>query len=377
MVLLASRIPLVERVVGQDRLIGLHRRLAPWPLVLISLHVWLLTVGYAQAARSGVWHEASVLVRTFPDVGLATLGFALMAGIGLISIRQVRTRIPREKWWAIHLLMYVALAVSFAHVIALGPSFVGHPLTRILWSALWVLTAGSVVTFRMALPLVRSLRHRLRVVEVRPEGPGVVSIIMKGRRVDQLEVAGGQFFEWRFLTPGMWWQAHPFTMSAMPKSPYLRLTVKGLGDFSRELSRVPVGTKVAIEGPYGTFTKHVRRRKKAVLIAGGIGVTAARALLEDLPSSTEPVVVLRAPSANDLVLAREIDELARKRRGRVHHLVGSRNEVDLSHLGQIVPDIATRDVFVSGSPAFVNEVRRILRRMGVPTDSVHHEEYAL
>ena len=22
-------------------------------------------------------------------------------------------------------------------------------------------------------------------------------------------VAGGQFFFWRFLTPRMWWQAHP------------------------------------------------------------------------------------------------------------------------------------------------------------------------
>ena len=116
-------------------------------------------------------------------------------------------------------------------------------------------------------------------------------------------MSGGQFFEWRFLTRGMWWQAHPFSLSARPKPPYLRLTVKDRGDFSAAVASLQPGTRVAIEGPYGVFTSHARRRRKAVLIAGGIGVTAIRALLEDLPNSTEPVVFLRASTEDDLVLS--------------------------------------------------------------------------
>ncbi len=68
--------------------------------------------------------------------------------------------------------MYLALALSFAHVLALGPSFVGHPLTQIVWSVAWAATAGLVLCYRFGLPVVRSLRHRLVVAEVRAGGAG-------------------------------------------------------------------------------------------------------------------------------------------------------------------------------------------------------------
>ena len=116
--------------------------------------------------------------------------------------------------------------------------------------------------------------------------------------------------------------------SARPNPPYLRLTVKGIGDFSSAVSRLQPGTRVAIEGPYGAFTTHARRRKKVALIAGGIGVTAVRSLLEDLPRGTDPVVILRASRPEDLVLASEVVELVRHRKGRVYELVA----VSYTHL---------------------------------------------
>ena len=53
MVLLVSRIPFIERVLGQDGLLRWHRRLAPWPISLLVAHAVLITAGYAQAARTG------------------------------------------------------------------------------------------------------------------------------------------------------------------------------------------------------------------------------------------------------------------------------------------------------------------------------------
>ena len=111
----------------------------------------------------------------------------------------------------------------------------------------------------------------------------MVSVICQGQHLDRLAVSGGQFFFWRFLTPDMWWQAHPYSLSALPQPPYIRLTVKGVGDHSAALARLRPGTRVAIEGPYGIFTRHSQRRSRVLLIAAGIGVTAVRALLEDLP----------------------------------------------------------------------------------------------
>jgi len=377
MVLLVSRVPAVERVLGQDGLLAWHRRLAPWPISLISAHVVFVTIGYAQSAKTGFWHEFGVLTNTFPQVLPATIGFFIMVAIAVVSIRAIRQRIPRERWWALHLFMYLALAISFAHVIVLGPSFVGHPLTQLLWIAIWLATAGLVLTYRIGLPIMRSMRHRLEVVEVREEAPGVVTVICRGERLERLAVSGGQFFEWRFLARGMWWQAHPFSLSALPRPPYLRLTVKVVGDFTAAVARLRPGTRIAIEGPYGAFTSHHRERQKAALIAGGVGVTAVRSLLEDLPRGCEPVVVLRASRPEDVVFSEEVAELVRQRKGRVHELVGARSEVNLRGLIDIIPDLRQRDVFVAGPEQFVLDVCTTLTRLGVSSDATHAEIYAL
>jgi len=379
MVLLVSRIPFVERVAGQDGLLRLHRAIAPWPISLLAAHALFLTLGYAEAARAGAWHEAGVLLTRYPDVLTASIGLALMCLIGIISVRAVRRRLRREIWWLIHLWMYLALAISFAHVIVLGPAFVDHPLTQAVWSGAWAATAGLVLCYRAGLPVIRSLRHRLTVTEVSPEGPGVVSVICTGRRLDRLAVSGGQFFFWRFLTKGVWWQAHPYSLSALPQPPYLRLTVKAVGDHSALLGTIRPGTRIAIEGPYGAFTRYAQRRPRALLVAAGIGVTALRALLEDLPRGSAPVVLIRGRRPEDLVLSKEVRELVRHRRGTIHELVGPREEavIDEASLPRLVPDLDQRDVYVCGPEGFVASIVDAARNLGIPDEAIHHEAFAL
>lgn len=378
MVLLVSRIPAIERALGQDGLLRWHRRLAPWPLSLIFLHAVLVTYGYAEAARTGAMHELGILVGNYTTLLLATVALGLMVGIGIVSIRAIRLRLRRETWWSLHLFMYLALSMGFVHEIALGPSFVGHPLAVVLWSAAWAATAGLVIAYRFFLPIWRTLHHRLRIVEVHPEAPGVVSIVCAGRNLDGLAISGGQFFLWRFLSRGIWWQAHPFTVSARPRPPHLRLTVKAVGDYSAALANLPPGTKVAIEGPYGAFTAHTQRRPRVALIAGGIGITAARALLEDLPRRSEPIVILRASDEGDLALVAEVEELARQLKGHVTKLIGPRHEVLLHReIRRIVPDRRTRDFYVSGPEGFVDGVRATLAELGVQSEAVHYEAYSL
>ncbi|HVC68666.1 MAG TPA: ferredoxin reductase family protein [Acidimicrobiales bacterium] len=379
MVLLISRIPAVERVLGLDGLVRWHRGLAPWPISLLVAHAVIITIGYAQSARAGVWHEFGTLVTGFPFMLIATVGLGFMVMAAVISIRAIRSRLRRETWWVIHLSMYLALALSFAHVIALGPSFVGHPLTRWVWSVAWASTAGVVLVYRIGLPIFRSLRHGLRVVQVKKEAPGVTTVICSGRNVERLAVSGGQFFSWRFLVPGMWWQAHPYSMSALPRPPYLRLTVKNVGDHSAAVAKLRPGVRVAIEGPYGAFTRHAQRHTTAVLIAAGIGITALRALLEDLPSSAQPVVIIRASREEDLCFRSEVTELVKQRRGKLHELVGPRHQVllDRRSLPQLVPDLLTRDVYVCGPDGFVADVVRLVGRLGVPEEAIHHEAFSL
>jgi len=95
------------------------------------------------------------------------------------------------------------------------------------------------------------------------------------------------------------------------------------------------------------------------------------------PSNCDPVVILRASSAEELALASEVAELVRHRKGRVHELVGSRSEVRTDRLSEHRADLQNRDVYVSGPEEFVNRVVATVLRLGVPKDSVHFEVYSL
>src|SRR3954471_9405086 len=192
-VLLVARVPVLERAIGQDRLVAWHRKLGPWPLYLLLAHAVLITVGYARQAHDGVLHQFGQLLLTYPGILAATAGSICLFAAGITSYRIARRRMAHETWWSVHLYTYLALFLSFSHQIDTGASFVGHPVARLWWTALWLGTLAVVVLARVGLPLWRSLRHRVRVVGVTPEGPGVVSILMRGRKLDRLPVAGGQF----------------------------------------------------------------------------------------------------------------------------------------------------------------------------------------
>lgn len=146
----------------------------PWAIGLITAHVVLIVLGYARAASTGAWHELWVLLTSYREILAAAAGFGLLIVAAVASYRHVRRRIKYETWWVIHLYVYLGLALAFAHQIFTGVSFIGHPLVRTLWILVWAATAGLVIVFRIAQPIWRSLRHRLQVVEVRREAPGVV-----------------------------------------------------------------------------------------------------------------------------------------------------------------------------------------------------------
>ena len=377
MVVLISRLPWLERSAGQDRLVRWHGKIAPWAIGLIIAHVMLITVGYAQAANTPLLTEIKVLITSYRDILAAAVGLGLLLLASVTSYRYVRRRMRYETWWVVHLYLYLALALAFAHQIFTGVPFIGHPLTRALWIAVWSATAGMVIVFRVLQPAWRSLRHQLRVVEVRQEAPGVVSIICQGSHLDKLAVSGGQFFLWRFLAKGQWWQAHPYSLSAMPQPPYLRVTIKAAGDQSSAMAHLRPGTPVAIEGPYGAFTDHVRSSGGVALIGAGVGITPLRALLEDLPPETDVVVLARASTPKDLVHRAEVAALVKERGGRLHEIVGSRNKVRFSaHLLQrLVPDIRRRDIYVCGPGGFSTEVTEAAAHLGVAPERIHQESF--
>jgi predicted ferric reductase len=375
---LVARVPLIESSVGHDRLITWHRKLGPYSLFLIGFHVLFVAIGYAGLERIPTIIEIWRMVTRFPWMLPAFVGFIFMMAAGITSYKKARARMSYETWWTVHLYTYLAIALSFMHQVLTGPMFIGHPLNRFFWNVLYLSVAGTLITWRFAIPVIRSLRLGLKVEQVVKEGPGVFSIIMKGRNVESLGAQGGQFFGWRFLTKGHWFISHPYSLSAAPTKKYLRVTVKDLGDHSGSVTFIKPGTRVFLEGPYGAFTAGRASKGHVTLIGGGVGITPIRAIMEEFPPAVEVDVIFRASKKEDLVLKEELDYLAEERGARVHYLIGPRSEhpMDAKYIMRIVPTFRDSDVYICGPTPLVDAVREAARNVGIPKNRFHDEAFA-
>ena len=381
---LMSRSPWLDQVFGSDRVADLHRWVGFTGIMLLVAHGTFTTVGYGLAYGNGVTGELVTALTTYPYVLMATAGMGLFIAVGISSVRMARRRLSYETWYGIHLYAYLAIALAFMHQLAVGTDFISDPVARLYWIALYVIAGTLMLVFRFGQPVRLSLRHRLRVANVVEEAPGVVSIYVTGRDLDQLATRAGQWFRWRFLTADDWWRSHPFSLSAAPNGRFLRLTVKEIGDHTRTLQRLRIGTRVFVEGPYGNLTGARRTRPRVLMVAGGIGITPLRALLEELPAARGDLTLLyRAHREEDLVFRNELEQLSTLRGATVHYLVGGRGTRSLQgdplapgSLRRLVPDVAQRDVYICGPLSMMESVRRNLRALRVPASQIHFERFA-
>jgi predicted ferric reductase len=382
---LIARVPWLESRLGMDRLTRWHRWSGFWLLWLLVAHVGGITLGYAAQEGTSLLGQVGALLFDTEDVLKAAVAFVLLVGVAVTSARVARRRLRYETWHFVHLYAYLAVLLGFLHQVSVGRDFVDAPVGRAYWWGLYGTALALVLVFRVAVPLWRGLRHDLRVVSVVPESRDVLSVYVTGRRLGELRARAGQFFLWRFLTRDRWWEAHPYSLSAMPNGRTLRITVKALGDGSAALWRLRPGTRVLAEGPYGAFTTRRRTRHGVLLIGGGIGITPIRALFEELGRDRADIVVIyRVADPVDAALARELTELSGRYGGRLHVLAGPPDAVTRfgplmgpAQLAALVPDLPERDVFVCGPPGMTDATLRSLRAAGVPTERCHTERFAL
>ncbi|KIZ16098.1 ferredoxin reductase family protein [Streptomyces natalensis] len=377
LVALMARIPLLDHSLGTDRLARWHAHGGRYTLSLVLAHTLLIIWGYTLTSHSGVVDETTTLVLDYPDMLKATAGFLLLVATGIVSARAARRRMSYETWHYLHFATYLAVFLTFGHQLSNGADFVGRRPAQLAWYALYGTVAALILWYRFVVPVCRARRHRLRVADVRPEAPGVVSVHLTGERLTELGARPGQFFRWRFLAPGLRWTAIPYSLSAPPLPHELRITVKAAGGHSAAMARLRPGTRVWAEGPYGAFTAKRRSPEKVLLLAGGVGITPLRALFETLPG--EVTLLYRARRPEDLALRGELDAIAAARGAAVHYSVSEpaarSTPLTARALSRLVPDLAAHEVYLCGPPGMAEAARRALRGAGVPRRQIHHESF--
>jgi predicted ferric reductase len=385
--ILISRVKWVEKIFGFDRLAHLHHFTGFSIVVLIVAHPILIMTGHSMQAGIGYFAQLKDFFVNWEDVFAAAIGLSLMIPAMILSVLVLRKMVKYEIWYYVHLIFYISIALIFGHQLSVGTDFISNKIFANYWYTLYALTFANLLYFRIIRPIIFFIRHRFRIEHLVSETGDVTSVHIGGNKIDLFPVNAGQFMFVRFLTKGFRWESHPFSMSCMPNGNNLRLSIKGVGDFTRRISGLKTGVPVFIDGPHGIFTSKSCKSSKVLMIAGGIGITPIRSLSEEL-SSTEHDVVLVYSNRNkaSIIFERELNDLENSSSGRfkVINVItddpgwqGEKGRLDKEKILRLVPDFKEREVFLCGPPPMMKAVRVVLSSIGVPDNQIHYERFAL
>lgn len=169
-----------------------------------------------------------------------------------------------------------------------------------------------------------------------------------------------------------------FTLASSPTEKEVRLGVKFYpkpSAFKQALGNMERGDLIYGAQLAGDFTLPRNPETKLAFLAGGIGITPFRSMLQYLIDHNErrPVVVLYANErARDIAYRDVLDQAERKLAIRTHYAVASgaagdhyAGYIDRAFIEKAIPDFTERMFYVSGPQAMVQAVKRTLLGMGV------------
>lgn len=405
-VMLMGRARWLESVFGLDKLAKVHRFVGKWISIFLIAHPLLLVLGYQKLTGVSLLGQLWDFQISFEDVWKASIAFAFFLFVIVYSILMSRRKWDFEQWYWAHLSVYIAIVLSFGHQTEVGGDFLGsEPVWSSLpeltwftlyWYAIYAFVFGNLAWYRIWKPLRNYFTHTFTVTTIRNETPDVWSLYITGKNMQAFSYTPGQFVIIRFLAKGYYWQAHPFSLSCYPNSEYIRLSIKASGDYTRTIGNLPIGTKAYIEGPYGTLTAKKSRTDKVLMIAGGIGITPFRGILEDLGKAGKNVhLIYGNKTETDIALRGELEELAKKYSIKIHHVLSNQTILPSSTtynlqlttystgfvtpelIQQLVPDVTGREAFLCGPPPMMDALFKTLTGLGVQPRKIYFEKFAL
>ena len=371
--LMSGRIKWIERGIGLDRLLMIHKRSGPVVLCLVLGHPLFMFVGERMQGFSTPFHIFKVL-------GLLTfLILAVAAGSALLS---ERLGLKYETWKNLHSKGYALYPLAFIHSFLIGGTVQQGPV-RTLWATLLVLYVA--ILLHKAHRRWSLRRRPFRVAEVRKESPSVHTLCFEGEHGDYKP---GQFMILQLKRGGIVSESHPFTITSGPTAKKLSVTVKEVGDFTSTVSRTEPSDIAFIDMPYGVFSFLNTRADRYVFVAGGIGITPFMSMLRYMNDRgmDHKVLLLWANKTESDILFRE--ELAameqRNSRLKIVHVLsrqnswdGEKGHVDRERLKRLVGDFGEPVFFICGPPGMMGAVDSALRDLGVPAKRICMERFAL
>ncbi len=357
--LMATRARWVENLFGGlDKMYLIHRRSG-------VIAVFLLLAHFIVVPRD--------LVSFNPGKPLGFYAFVLIIiGVILSAAPIFKKKIPYHKWINFHKLMGVFYVMGVIHGILVDSLIKELPITRVyvfgmsfIGIAAWVYKAFLFNIFN------KKLHYNIKSIKELSNDTIEIETYTKSKK---LIYKAGQFAFFTFPSISKKEQ-HPFTLSSHPHEDTLRITVKGLGDYTNDLaSKLKIQDTVIVEGPYGKFSSSYSKEKEQIWIAGGIGITPFLSLVKDYYTN-KVTLYWCVNNKNEAPYKKELEKIA------LQNPLFEFILWDSSEKGHItVDDLSLREpqkksYLICGPEALKKNIMKQLKTEGVKQKNVYDEEF--
>lgn len=383
--MLMGRIGWIEGGFGLDNIAKLHRKNGYVVIIAILIHIGLITFGYGLSSMEGPIAQNVIFFNTFPYVWQAMIAAVLFLAVVVTSIFMVKKHLKFERWYIVHLMVYAAIILAFSHQLAVGGSFAGNQAYSNIWRGFYIFVAINVIFYRFLTPLINAVRFGFRVDRVVKESDSVTSIYIRGNNLLRFNSKAGQFVLVRILAPKLGPQEHPFSLSQVTTDEHLRITVKNIGDYTAMLQDLKPGNKVIVSGPFGSFTRAKATSPKMLYLAGGIGITPFRAMIEEgNQSGDDAILIWSNKSAKDVIFQDDFKKFEATSKFKFFQFFSQEKNgkaaagrLTADQIVNLVPDLKERSIYICGPMPFINSLESGLKNAGLRSEQLHSEKFSL
>ncbi len=380
--MLSSRIPLLEKSFGQDKLILAHRTAGIASVLILAAHGPLYLIERI-SLDGGLFFAVP---QDLPIIN-GIVGFVILLLLGISAAFRLALGIPYDRWKTWHRISYVIYPPLFLHAMFLGGTIRSSRIVYIQFIAMFGLVMISW-GWRFFL-WMRARRHPYMLSAVDKLNYNVHQFSFAGPPLDHHP---GQFAYLTLTRDGKALPAHPFTISSSPLQKDLVFTIKASGDYTSEIPALPPGTEAFIEGPFGRFSYlHSGRARDLLFIAGGVGITPMLSMLRIMKTDDPDrnvILLWGNRTVDDLFLNDELGEIQETMKNlRIVHVFsaeapdsppfGEQREgfIDADCISEYIVKTEDQECFVCGPPVMMDKLLPQLRRMGIPKKSIHMERF--
>lgn len=390
--LLASRIKMIDKQFGLDKIYRFHMVIAIVALVFAYIHKILKEIYFSESLKTELGVIAFGIFISISIFSILMMINKLIFKISLVDyIRKFlnnKIKIKYQFKVLIHNITLIGLIILLVHIL-LAYSVDSNLQLKITLIAYFTVPFLLYINHKIVKAFFNKNKKYI-VTEVINETNNIVTIKFKPKYGKLFNYLPGQFLYLRINKPDIPSDEHPFTISSSPtQKDYVSVTVKQLGDFTSKLNLVQVGDIAYIDGAFGIFSYLKKpERKKICFIAGGIGITPFLGMLRymnDKDNSKEVVLLWGTRDLSEVICQNEIADYTTKMKkfkfipvfSNDNNYSGEKGFITSNIIQKYVDSVLEYDFYICGPPIMLDSQLENLRTLGVPTENIHYERFAI